>query len=311
MLKKIDLSRTDLNLLVLFEMVLRERHVGRAAAQLNLSASAVSHGLGRLRRLLNDPLFLKNPKGVVPTARAAQLAEPIADILTRARGVVASSQRFDPLKSKRRFIIGAPDAITAVTLPSLLRALARQAPGVDLSVRALMPQNALAALDAHDIDIAIAPLGDIPPRFAFSELYIEDFVIAMRAGHPLAKGLTLERYCAASHLVVSMSGDPYSPVDEQLKQHGLSRRLALSVPSFLFALSVVSETDLVAALPRMLVRKYASRFPATYAEPPAPLAPMLHSKIRAIVPKAALMDTGTAWLFDLLAKTRVRKTARR
>ena len=85
MLNEIDLSRADLNLLVLFDVVLNEQHVGRAAKKLNLSPSAVSHGLGRLRRLLNDPLFLRTPKGVVPTERAIELAEPVADILARMR----------------------------------------------------------------------------------------------------------------------------------------------------------------------------------------------------------------------------------
>src|SRR5919108_2458436 len=102
MLNEIDLSRTDLNLLVLFEVVLKEQHVGRAARKLNLSPSAVSHGLGRLRRLLNDPLFLRTPKGVVPTARATELAAPIADVLARIRGVMATAAPFDPSTSTRR-----------------------------------------------------------------------------------------------------------------------------------------------------------------------------------------------------------------
>src|SRR5690349_15229221 len=102
MLNQIDLSRADLNLLVLFEAVLQEAHVGRAAERLNLSPSAVSHGLRRLRVLLNDPLFLKHPKGVVPTARADALAEPILDILARARVVVGGAEQFDPVRSQRR-----------------------------------------------------------------------------------------------------------------------------------------------------------------------------------------------------------------
>ncbi len=85
MLNEIDLSRADLNLLTLFEVVLRERHVGRAAARLNLSPSAISHGLKRLRVLLNDPLFLRTPKGLVPTARAAQLSKPVPDVPARVR----------------------------------------------------------------------------------------------------------------------------------------------------------------------------------------------------------------------------------
>ena len=94
MLNQINLARIDLNLLVLFEIVLDERHVGRAAEQLNLSPSAVSHGLGRLRRLLNDPLFIKTPKGVVPTARATELAAPIAELLAGARNVIAMASPF-------------------------------------------------------------------------------------------------------------------------------------------------------------------------------------------------------------------------
>src|SRR5688572_18327776 len=130
MLNETDLSRADLNLLVLFEVVLEERHVGRAADRLNLSASAVSHALGRLRLLLNDPLFLRTPKGVVPTARAVELAQPIADILARIRGVVAAAEPFDPATSTRRFVLGAPDGVSAVVLPLLLANLRRAAPGV-------------------------------------------------------------------------------------------------------------------------------------------------------------------------------------
>src|SRR5580765_4683689 len=135
MLKKIDLARADLNLLVLFEVVSQERHVGRAAARLNLSASAVSHGLGRLRQLLNDPLFLRTPKGVVPTARGIELAEPVAEILARVRRVVSTAEPFDPATSTRRFTVGAPDGISAVVLPLLLAELRQAAPGIAVGVR--------------------------------------------------------------------------------------------------------------------------------------------------------------------------------
>lgn len=303
MLKKIDLSRIDLNLLVLFEAVLEERHVARTAVRLHLSASAVSHGLGRLRRLFNDPLFLKHPKGVAPTTRALQLKEPIAEVLARTRGIIAGVQSFDPATSTRRFVIGAPDAVSSVALPPFLAALGQAAPGIDVSIRFLMPQHTLATLDANEVDIAIAPFDTVPPRFATQELYAEEFVIAMRVGHVLAGRLTLENYCASSHAIVSTGADPKSPVDDLLKQQGLTRRLALSAPSFLFALSAVGETDLLAAVPRRLVQKCAKQFGVTYAEPPRTLSPMLSSRIQCILPKAALMDSGTRWLFELLGRT--------
>src|SRR5262245_10633103 len=174
MLHEIDLSQIDLNLLVLFDAVMRERHVGRTATRLHLSPSAVSHGLGRLRRMLHDPLFLKHPKGVVPTDRANELAPPIADILERIRGVVATTERFDPMVSSRRFTIGAPDAVFAVLLPPLFAVLTKSAPQIDLSVRTMLPQEALADLDARRADLEIQPLADIPPRFMAARLYDEE-----------------------------------------------------------------------------------------------------------------------------------------
>jgi Bacterial regulatory helix-turn-helix protein, lysR family len=141
MLNEIDLSRADLNLLVLFEAVLEERHVRRAAERLNLTPSAVSHGLGRLRRLLNDPLFLRTPKGVVPTARATELAAPIAETLARVKSIISSAAPFDPATSSRRFTIGAPDAISAVCVPPLLDKLRQTAPGIDIGVRQLLPRR--------------------------------------------------------------------------------------------------------------------------------------------------------------------------
>src|SRR5262245_17775553 len=131
MLNAIDLSRFDLNLLVLFQTVFEERHVARAAARLHVSPSAVSHGLGRLREALHDPLFMRNPRGVVPTARAEALATPVAEILSRVRDVV-ETDRFDPATSRRRFTIGAPDALCAVMLPRLLVTLRQRAPGIDV-----------------------------------------------------------------------------------------------------------------------------------------------------------------------------------
>ena len=142
MLHETDLSRVDLNLLVLFEAVLREQHVGRAAKRLHLSPSAVSHGLGRLRQLLKDPVFLRTPKGVVPTARALELAEPIGQLLAGARSVVATAAPFDPRTSAREFTIGAPDGASTLFLLPLLARLRREAPEVNIRLRQVLPPEA-------------------------------------------------------------------------------------------------------------------------------------------------------------------------
>lgn len=294
---------------MLFEAVLAERHVGRAAKRLNLTASAVSHGLGRLRRLLGDPLFLRTPKGVVPTARATELAALVADALERMKGILASATPFDPATSARRFAIGAPDAVSAVWLPPLLGALRRHAPRIDIAVREVLPtqgettpeqawRSAFAELEARTLDIAIVPTDNVPLRFVRRSLWEEDFVVALRPGHPTADDLTLERYCDLRHLVVSVTGDPYGFVDRALAERGRSRRTALTVPNFLFTLAAIGETDLVAALPRRFVAMHGARFGVVGREMPLPLG---RFRLNAVAPKAATADAGLAWLPDTLA----------
>jgi len=306
MLHQIDLSRVDLNLLVLFETVMEERHVGRSASRLNLSPSAVSHGLGRLRSLLGDPLFLRTPRGVVPTDRALNLAGPVADILARVRSVVAGAEPFDPARSGRRFVIGAPDGASAVFLPPLLATL-RSAPGIDIGIRQLLPRqgvtslsawsDVVAELEARAMDVAVIPVDDAPERFLRRTLYEEEFVIAMRARHRFSQDSSIAAYCNMEHLVVSQTGDAYGFVDVALAAHGLSRRIALTVPNFMFALAVLAETDFVSALPRRFVATHGRRFGVVAVDAPIALP---RFEITAVVPKVAMMDAGIAWLIGQL-----------
>jgi DNA-binding transcriptional LysR family regulator len=302
MLNEINLSRIDLNLFVLFEAVLEERHVARAARRLHVSPSAVSHGLGRLRRLMNDPLFLRQPKGVVPTERALALAASVADILERARRLMENAEAFDPARSKRRFMIGAPDGASAVILPPLLAEIRRDAPGIALAVRDLVGHQfaqALVTLDNRELDAAILPLGELPVRFVSRHLYDEDFVVIRRAGHSLGRTLTLASYCSAPHLVVSVSGDPEGPVDRELAKRGKSRRVVLTVSNFMQALAIVSESDLLAALPRHFVAKHAKPYNLLVSEPPFPF---LSAPLRVVAPQAALRDAGLVWLIEVIER---------
>src|SRR5262245_47173854 len=149
MLNLVQLSRIDLNLLVLFTVVYEEKHVARAASRLNLTPSAVSHGLGRLRQLFNDPLFLRMPRGVIATDRAKELADPIGEIIARIGGVVAGATPFEPSQSRRRFTIGAPDGVSAALLEPLMARLGKAAPGVDIGFVHVTPEQPLkGAIDA-------------------------------------------------------------------------------------------------------------------------------------------------------------------
>jgi DNA-binding transcriptional LysR family regulator len=310
MLNDIDFSRIDLNLLVLFSVVLEERHVGRAAGRLNLTPSAVSHALGRLRGLLNDPLFLRTPRGVVPTERALELGEPVADILNRVARVMASAVPFDAPRSERRFVIGAPDAVMTSVMAPMLKCVEINAPQVDIGLLHLMPeqgrsskepwQGSLEKLERRQIDIALLPLRVVPPRFEARRLFEEDFVVAMRKGHRFARSRTLAAYCRSKHLLVSLSGDARGFVDEFLAKRGLKRRIALTVPTFMMALAHVSSSDLIASLPRRLVTSHAARFGLATAELPFKRKP---DPILAVATRAAMMDDGIAWLMGVLVSS--------
>lgn len=299
MLNKLNLARADLNLLVLFEAVFEELHVGRAASRMHISASAVSHGLGRLRRLMQDPLFLRHPKGVVPTDRARQLAGPVADVLERARQVMSQAEAFDPAKSTRRFLVGAPDAVSAVVLPPLLVRMRREAPNIDLGAVSWIGrfEEALNELDAKKLDVALLPLPKVPARFVSRLLFAEDFVLVARQGHPLAKKVTLASYAAAPHLLVSVLGDSRGMVDQLLAKKKLTRRVVVTVSNFMQALALLEESDLVAAMPRHFVAKHAPKYKVVSFEPPMEL---MSSPIVAVAPEVATRDGGLLWLLDAL-----------
>jgi DNA-binding transcriptional LysR family regulator len=307
MLNEIQLSRIDLNLLSLFETIYAARHLGRAADELHLSPSAVSHGLRRLRRLLNDPLFTRTPKGVVPTDRAIELEPLVREALTVVRAVLAQAQPFDPLTSARVFRIGVPDATGALVLPGLISTLTTAAPRIDLRVVQLLPregetsierawQNAVDRVESRALDIAIVPFDNVPVRFAKRHLFDDRFVIALRAGHPAAALCSLQAYSELQHVVVSTDGDARGFVDEVLAASGLSRRVVLTVPNFHQALSLLAETDFVAAVPERFASLHAERFGLTSILPPVDLGTF---PMTALASEASLADEGVAWLFEV------------
>lgn len=311
MLNETDLSRTDLNLLVLFETVLREQHVGRAAAALNLSPSAVSHGLGRLRRLLNDPLFLRTPRGVVPTDRGLELAPQIAEILQGVRGMLATAEAFDPLTSTRRFRLGVGDAFLCVYGPTLAARLAERATTIGLSVMHVVPSfrqspdegawdHVLAMLESRELDAALLPWLTCPARFVTRPVGQDRLVAATRDDHPYARNPTLATYCRSRHLVVSIRGDPVTATDATLAELGLSRNVTMTAPNFSSALFLAAESDLVVSLPESLVTVHGARFGLVAT--PLPFEVAL-SNVVAVTTRAALQDAGVAWLVDLVSDT--------
>jgi DNA-binding transcriptional LysR family regulator len=313
MLNQIDLSRTDLNLLVLFETVLSERNVGRAAAALHLSPSAVSHGLGRLRRLLNDPLFLRTPRGVIPTDRALDLAPQVAEILQGVRGMLATAEPFDPATSTRRFRIGTPDSALAVHGPLLVQQVAAEAPGVALSLLHVLPNfrtspdegaftHVLTQLDDRSLDLAAIPqLADapLPARFLARSLGGDRLVAVCRPDHAFARAPSLETYCAARHVFMSLTGDMTGVIDTLLARLDRQRVVTTTVPNSMLALLMAASTDLVAGVPSSLAEGQAARFGLVATPLPFDLD---QTPLFAVVTRAAHADAGIAWLLDQVCR---------
>ena len=308
MLKYAQLGRTDFNLLLLFDLLFEERNAGRAAARLNLSPSAISHALRRLRSTLDDPLFLPTAKGMVPTERAQILAPVIRDIVERVQGVVAHAQGFDPATAVRRFRLGAPDGAVSILVPRLVKALERDAPGIDLAILQLLPRagsqgpeeswrDALAQIDSGVIDLAILPYRPASSRFHSVTLYSEDFVMVCRRGHSFARSRSVKALAKARHVLVSATGDRSGFVDLLLAERGHQRRIALTVPSFHMAVAAIASSDLIGAIPRRFAIEAAQTYAVELVEPPFTMGA---GDLNAIVPRAAMEDRGIAWLAESL-----------
>jgi DNA-binding transcriptional LysR family regulator len=246
-----NLHRLDLNLLVALDALLAERHVSRAALQVNLSQPAMSHALRRLRTVLKDELLIRTPSGMEPTPRALELAEPVRHILRQAERLLESASRFEPATSTLRFRIRMSDVLGFLLMPELIRSLQREAPGVTLDVVHLPPGATVGALESDEIDLAVSMHLDVPSAIRSSTLLADRMVCVMAHDHPLARRrLTLANFLQQGHIKVSMSPLDGRYVDSELARIGKSRHIAVNVPHWLLVphllqgsalLSVVSE----------------------------------------------------------------------
>ena len=251
-----DFDKLDLNLLVTLDALLSEHHVTRAARRLHLSQPAVSVQLARLREAFADPLLLPGPRGMRPTARAEALRGPLRNALETLRQAVMDRVPFDPSVSDRTWRIAAADYAEAAVLLPALSMLRSAAPATRLAVLPLDPAKLARQLEQGDVDLAFHTADDAPGTLRRRELFDEHYVLAARADHPrLRRRPTAAQFCKLEHVLVSPEGGGFRGItDEVLAQHGLSRRVVLSVPHFLFVMPVLLRTDLVAMLPSRLVR---------------------------------------------------------
>ena len=255
----------DLNLLRVFDQVMTERNLTRAARNLAMTQPAVSNALARLRDFLGDRLVVRSGHGVEPTPRALALWPSVADALRVLEASLAPGA-FAPAQAEHSFVLAMADATAATLMPGLVDIIGREAPGVSLRVVPLTTRDPRQLLESGEVDLALghfpgvlAELGaqhlqESSPRFMFERLYDGEYVVVMRKHHPLAQGpLSLDAYCAARHLLVSFSGRPFGFVDEALAAISRQRRVVLTVNQFFTAGLVVAGSDLLTVLPRHFI----------------------------------------------------------
>lgn len=256
----INLRRLDLNLLVTLDVLLSEHNVTRAAQRLHYSQPSVSVHLARLREIFDDPLLLPGPRGMRPTARAESLREPLREALAALERAVSPEQPFNPGAATHTWRIAASDHSELTVLLPALATLRQAAPGTRVAVVEMVPSRLARQAEQGDIDLAFHTTEGAPAALHRQSLFTERYVLVGRVGHPrLKRKPTAAQFCALEHVIVSPDGGGFLGVtDEALAAVGLSRRVVLSVPHFLYVASVVASTDLVAMLPARLVRDNAA-----------------------------------------------------
>jgi DNA-binding transcriptional LysR family regulator len=271
-----DLAGIDLNLVVALDALLAEKHVTRAAERLGITQSAASHALARLRDQLGDPVLVRGPTGLVPTALATRLAPQLAKVLDDLSGVLRG-EVFDPATSKRTFHVGGSDYSELLVLPRLAAQIAKLAPNIDVWSHTKVDLLGDEPVSTGKLDLTFQPHRPSGARASgmFEKtLAKESFVCVMRKKHPLAKQkLTLARYCDVPHLMIAPNGTPGSFVDDALALQGRVRRVAMAVPHFLIVPYILQSTDLVATVALRIAELFAQHLDLVMTPPPIEVPP--------------------------------------
>ncbi|MEI7870811.1 MAG: LysR family transcriptional regulator [Alphaproteobacteria bacterium] len=244
------MSKPDLNLLVTLDVLLAEGSVARAARRLQLSPSAMSRALARLRATTGDPLLVRAGRGLVPTPRALELRERVSALVRDGEAVLRPAEKLDLKQLVRTFMLRTSEGFVENFGPDLIARVAAEAPGVRLCF-VQKPDKDSAPLRDATVDLETGVVGEtMAPELRAQALFRDRFIGVVRKGHPLGKGrMTPARYAAGRHIAVSRRGLDRGPIDEALKPLGLERRIVTIVGGFSTALALARGSDLIASVP--------------------------------------------------------------
>lgn len=294
-----NLSRIDLNLVVVMASLLRERSVTRAAKSLGRSQSAISHALNRLRFLLGDPLFVRCPGGISPSPAALALEPAINAILENADSFFGNKRRFDPNRHKRVFTIGLSDYTSFLSLPKVVAELDKYS-GVEMVVKNTSHSLGYGMLESGEVELIV---GNFPPAPSFIRervMFLEEYVCAMRKSHPAAgRKLTLELYRTSKHLVVSLQGNRNGYLDSAILKLGLTRKVQVVTGHFVPVPFILLDNDAIATEPSRMIMPLAKVLGLAVCKPPFKIDPM---PIKMAWHRRLDNDAGHGWLRSLFEK---------
>jgi DNA-binding transcriptional LysR family regulator len=297
LIKSMNVQGLDLNLLRVFDTVLRDRSVTAAAKHLGLTQPAVSNALARLRAQFEDALFVRTPTGMDATPFARELSEPVRQALALLESALAHGPGFDPATSTRAFRFYMSDLGQIEFLPPLVERAQRVAPGVRLEAVALEVEDIGDALAAGALDLAVGFLPGLGPPVRRQALFRDPYVCLMRADHPfVGKNLTKKQFLSASHALVSYKGG-HRVIEEALERAGLARKIALRVPHFTVVPMVLERSDLILILPAKIARVYERQGRFKFLPPPVPIPP---ADVAAHWHERFERDPGNRWLREMI-----------
>jgi DNA-binding transcriptional LysR family regulator len=250
----------DLNLFFVFDAIAEGRSITLAAQRLNMSQSAVSHALARLRRALGDELFVRTADGMEPTPYASDLIAPIRAMLALLRDALGQAERFDPARADTTFRIAVDNCNAIVLAPQLSAVATLQAPAVTLDLRPSGTLDILDRLERGDVDLAIGNMTDPGgARLQTEPLFDDNFVALVRRSHPGAVdgAITLDALAIHPHLSLSSTGEDDRFLDTELSRHQLVRHVATHAP-LLSATAILTRSDMIAVVSERMARIFVA-----------------------------------------------------
>lgn len=244
------LNRVDLNLFVVLDTIYTERNLTRSAEVLCVTQPTVSNALARLRKSFNDELFIRSPKGMVPTPLTENIIGRVRESLQMLETSVLEGDVFAPASCDRTFQLSMNDDTAATLLPELMETLAQQAPAMSLQNYLIRRRDLFSALASGQLDLAIDVIGRADPQLCHAPLFKERYVCLVRSGHPeLGDSISLEKYLSMGHVHVSSRPSGLGVVDAELNRLGYQRDIRLRMQNHYTAPEVVSRTDLLLTAP--------------------------------------------------------------